>query len=156
MDKKNFKKFTQSLFSGESGEIFAAERLDFRLFAGVNKEDVNRFANECRLGTKDNRSRASIGMFAFSFEPRCRANGLESLFPGAVVAQLSDGFNGLWTRFGNEDNGATFIAEGGAHLISEVFFILLRKKFFAIDEKKKGGRRLFGLRGVKEFEAMAA
>ena len=40
-------------------------------------------------------------------------------------------------------------------MVTEIFFVLSGKEFFAIDEKEKGRRSLSGLGGVKEFEAMA-
>ena len=53
---------------------------------------------------------------------------------GRSVAEFADGFDSFRARFGNEDDGAAFVTEGRAHLIGEIFFVLLGKEFFAIDE----------------------
>ena len=73
---------------------------------------------------------------------------------GCSVSEFADGFDGFWAGLGNEDDGAAFVTKGGAHLVGEVFFVLLGKEFFAIDEKEKGWRSLSDLRSVKEFQAM--
>jgi hypothetical protein len=71
------------------------------------------------------------------------------------VSEFPYGFDGLWAGLGNEDDGAAFVAERDPHLVSEIFFVLLGKEFFAVDEKEKSWRRLSDLRSVKKFEAMA-
>ena len=72
------------------------------------------------------------------------------------MTDFPHGFDGFRPRFGNQDDRTPFEAKCGAHLVGQIFFVLLGKKFFAIDEKEKGGRNLFGLCGVEKLEAMAA
>lgn len=61
----------------------------------------------------------------------------------------------MWTLFGKEKEGATFIAEGFAKFSRQVFFVKFGEEFFLVDKEKKGGRVLFHLDGVVELEAGA-
>lgn len=72
-----------------------------------------------------------------------------------LVSWFPDRFDGFWAGFRDKYDRTAFIAEGRAHLVGQILFILLREEFLSIDEKEKGGRGLFDLCGVEELEAMA-
>src|SRR5207302_2043662 len=62
---------------------------------------------------------------------------------------------GFWAGLGDEDDRTAFVTEGAAHLVGQIFLILVGKKFVAVDKQKKCWRRLPYLGGIKELEAMA-
>src|SRR3954471_2993299 len=78
------------------------------------------------------------------------------LVPGSrpFGPEFPDGFDRFGACLGDEDDGTTLITESDAHLVSEIFFILVRKQIFAIDEEEKGGRSFPDLSCVKELQAM--
>lgn len=65
------------------------------------------------------------------------------------------GADGFRAFFGDEEEGASFIAEGLAKFSGQVFFVVLGEEFFSVDEEEEGGRVLFDLDGVVELEAGA-
>lgn len=67
----------------------------------------------------------------------------------------ADGSDGFRAFFGDEEEGASFIAEGFAEFSGQVFFVVFGEEFFSIDEEEEGGRFLFDLDGVVELEAGA-
>lgn len=72
-----------------------------------------------------------------------------------LLVGSADGADGFGAFFRDEEEGATFIAEGFAKFSGQVFFVVLGEEFFSVDEKKEGGRFLFDLDGVVELEAGA-
>lgn len=65
----------------------------------------------------------------------------------------ADGADGFRSFFGDEEEGAAFVAEGFAKFSGQVFFVVLSEEFFSVDEEEEGGRVLFDLDGVVELEA---
>ena len=63
-------------------------------------------------------------------------------------------FDGLRSRFWNEHNRTTFVAESAAQFAFKMLFIAVGKKLPVIDEKQKSWRRRTHLRRVKKFQAM--
>src|SRR5262245_58906181 len=77
-------------------------------------------------------------------------------FGSAPSLVFSDRFNRFRTRFGHDDNWATFETKGAPQLVDKILSIRSRKQIVPIDEKEKGWRGLFDLCGIKEFEAVSA
>src|SRR5690242_20407844 len=67
----------------------------------------------------------------------------------------ADGFDGFWTGFGDQENGAAFESESAAQFAFEIAFIRRGEKFMAIDEEKEGGRSALDLSGVEKSQEMA-
>src|SRR4051812_29051869 len=63
--------------------------------------------------------------------------------------------DGLRPRFGHQYDWTSFIPERHAHLVGQVFFVLVGEQFVAVDEQQKRRRRLPYLRRVHEPQAMA-
>lgn len=72
-----------------------------------------------------------------------------------LVTGSADGSDGFRAFFGDEEEGASFIAEGFAKFSGQVFFVVFGEEFLSIDEEQEGGRFLFDLDGVVELEAAA-
>lgn len=66
-----------------------------------------------------------------------------------------DRFDRFGSGFGDQDDGAAFIAESLSELAGEIFFVRVGEQFIAIDEEQEGRWRGRGLGGVKELEEMA-
>lgn len=75
--------------------------------------------------------------------------------PICLLTRSANGANGFGAFFGDEEEGASFIAEGFAKFSGQVFFVVLGEKFFSVDEEEEGGRVLFDLDGVVELKAGA-
>lgn len=80
---------------------------------------------------------------------------MECLSAGACFSRVADGADGFGSFFGEEEERASFIAEGLAKFSRQVFFVKFGEEFFPIDEEEEGGRVLFDLDGVVELEAGA-
>lgn len=65
----------------------------------------------------------------------------------------ADGSDGFRAFSGDEEEGASFIAEGFAKFSGQVFFVVFGEEFFSVDEEEEGGRALFDLDSVVELEA---
>ena len=48
--------------------------------------------------------------------------------------ELPNRFDGLGPRLGHEDDRTTFVTKGTSHLVGEIFFVLLREEFLAIEK----------------------
>ena len=79
------------------------------------------------------------------------AHGFGGLGTESAGFCFANGFDGLGARPPHQHDGAAFETEGAPHFARQIFFILVRKQIFAVDEQEKSGRRLPDLRGVKEL-----
>jgi len=66
--------------------------------------------------------------------------------------ELSYRLDGFRARFGHEHHRAAFIAKRLAHLVGQVFFVLVGKQLVAVDEQQKRRRRLPYLGRVEELQ----
>ena len=76
-----------------------------------------------------------------------------------LLSAFADGFthwlDRFWACFGDQYDGATFVAECPTDLIGEILFVLLGKEFLTIDKQEECWGRQPGLCGVKELQAVA-
>lgn len=75
--------------------------------------------------------------------------------PICLLTRSADGSDGFRAFFRDEEEGAAFVAESFAKFSGQVFFVVLGEEFFSVNEEEEGGRVLFDLDGVVEFEAGA-
>src|SRR3974390_217344 len=55
-----------------------------------------------------------------------------------VRARFTNRFDGLGAGLRDEDDGAAFVAEGGAHLAGQVFAVGVGEQIIAVDKQEEG------------------